>query len=207
MYQILTWSTWYCRRAAQKIWRPKKKETFAECQGTALGKGCLCRVPHSWHSAKSRGPPIKRATQLALFAECPPDPTLGKEIKKIKKNKNCLSSAGSRALGKLSHYDLERTRTHAHTRTHPPPPLRPPPRHRLAPARRRARRRRRLLRRVAAAAAAAEGPRREPHPHAPRGVAEPEPARRCHSRAGGLLPPLRHGVRRRVPRRRRRRIR
>ena len=46
MCHIGTWSTRYCMRTAEKIWRSKvKKIRFAECQKKmTLGKSAICRV-------------------------------------------------------------------------------------------------------------------------------------------------------------------
>ena len=90
MCHIGTWSTGYCMRTAEKVWRSKvKKIWFAECQKITLGKSALCRVPR----------------QLALGKEFKKTPlcrvpgrvALGKELKKLKKP---LPSARSGALGK-----------------------------------------------------------------------------------------------------------
>ena len=53
MYQISTWSTKYCKRTTEKVWRSKyKKKWLAECHLLTLGKYALCRVPDGRHSAK-----------------------------------------------------------------------------------------------------------------------------------------------------------
>ena len=45
MCHIGTWSTRYCMRTAEKVWRSKvKKIWFAECPKITLGKSPLCRV-------------------------------------------------------------------------------------------------------------------------------------------------------------------
>ena len=46
MWHIVTWSTRYCMRTAEKVWMSKmKKIWFAECHKMTLGKSPLCRVP------------------------------------------------------------------------------------------------------------------------------------------------------------------
>ena len=57
MYQILTWSLMYCRRTPEKFWSSKVGKIslplfFAECQGLALGKEMVCRVPDT----RQKGP-------------------------------------------------------------------------------------------------------------------------------------------------------
>ena len=53
MCHIGTWSTRYCLRTAEKVWRSKvKKKWFAECQKMTLGKGASLPSVRSRHSAK-----------------------------------------------------------------------------------------------------------------------------------------------------------
>ena len=59
MCHIGTWSTRYCMRTAEKVWRSKvKKIWFAKCQKITLDKSPLCRV--SGEDTRHR----------SLFAEC-----------------------------------------------------------------------------------------------------------------------------------------
>ena len=53
MCHIGTWSTRYCMRTAEKVWRSKvKKIWFAECQKMTLGKGASLPSVRRRHSAK-----------------------------------------------------------------------------------------------------------------------------------------------------------
>ena len=53
MCHIGTWSTRYCMRTAEKVWRSKvKKIWFAECQKMTLGKSPLFPSVRRRHSAK-----------------------------------------------------------------------------------------------------------------------------------------------------------
>ena len=66
MCHIGTWSTRYCMRTAEKVWRSKVKKNglpsvkndtrqmslFAECQEKTLGKGASLRSVRRRHSAK-----------------------------------------------------------------------------------------------------------------------------------------------------------
>ena len=50
----------YCRRTREKFWSSKVGKNslplfFAECQGLALGKEVVCRVPTRWHLANLDG--------------------------------------------------------------------------------------------------------------------------------------------------------
>ena len=85
MYQILTWSLMYCRRTREKFWSSKVGKNslslfFVECEGLALGKEVVCRVPTRWHSANldGRRRPLPDAAfcRAPGFAECL---TLGKK--------------------------------------------------------------------------------------------------------------------------------
>ena len=99
MCHIGTWSTRYCMRTAEKVWRLKvKKIWFAECKKMTLGKSPLCQV--SGEDTRQRvngGGPLPSvlvcrvpSTQANhLFAECYCLPSA-----------SCLASAFSLALGK-----------------------------------------------------------------------------------------------------------
>ena len=53
MCHIGTWSTRYCMRTAEKVWRSKvEKIWFAECQKITLGKGASLPSVKRRHSAK-----------------------------------------------------------------------------------------------------------------------------------------------------------
>ena len=53
MCHIGIWSTRYCMRTAEKVWRSKvKKIWFAECQKMTLGKGASLPSVRRKHSAK-----------------------------------------------------------------------------------------------------------------------------------------------------------
>ena len=52
MCHIGTWSTRYCLRTAEKVWRSKVKKWFAECQKMTLGKGASLPSVTRRHSAK-----------------------------------------------------------------------------------------------------------------------------------------------------------
>ena len=52
MCHIGTWSTRYCLRTAEKVWRSKVKKWFAECQKMTLGKGASLPSVRRRHSAK-----------------------------------------------------------------------------------------------------------------------------------------------------------
>ena len=52
MCHIGTWSTRYCMRTAEKVWRSKvKKIWFAECQKMTLDKGASLPSVRKRHSA------------------------------------------------------------------------------------------------------------------------------------------------------------
>ena len=77
MCHIGTWSTRYCMRTAEKVWRSKvKKIWFAE---SPLGKSPLCRVSQEDTRQRVNGGcrPLTAAAlcRVFWFAECP---TLGK---------------------------------------------------------------------------------------------------------------------------------
>ena len=81
MCHIGTWSTRYCMRTAEKVWRSKvnKKIWFAECQKMTLGKSPFCRVSGEDTRQRVNGgcQPLMAAAlcRVFWFAECP---TLGK---------------------------------------------------------------------------------------------------------------------------------
>ena len=53
MCHIRTWSTRYCMRTVEKVWRLKvKKIWFAKCQKITLGKGASLPSVRIRHSAK-----------------------------------------------------------------------------------------------------------------------------------------------------------
>ena len=76
MCHIGTWSTMYCMRTAEKVWRSKvKKIWFDECQKMTLGKSPLCRVSAEDTRQRVNGggplPSVRRITLgKASFAEC-----------------------------------------------------------------------------------------------------------------------------------------
>ena len=62
MYQILTWSTKYCKRTIEKVWRSKKNYWFAECHLLTRQTGSL---PSASCQALS-----KVFSKKKIFAEC-----------------------------------------------------------------------------------------------------------------------------------------
>ena len=75
MCHIETWSTRYCMRTAEKVWRSKvKKIWFAKCQKITLDKSPLCQVSGEDTLQRVNGGcrPLTAAAlcRVFWFAEC-----------------------------------------------------------------------------------------------------------------------------------------
>ena len=82
MCHIETWSTTYCMRTTEKVWRSKvKKIWFAECQKRTLGKEASLPSVRRRHSAKKLVCRVSKQNTRQRGGLLSVKKTLDKEIK------------------------------------------------------------------------------------------------------------------------------